>query len=95
MNNYLYDLDLMSQDSSYGCFIIGFKIGKYATKDVYSMIGAQAMSTSSLVKLSKVSGIQVEQKIQFNAGFSSMLASEESLKKEWLLPEEDEAWKDL
>jgi hypothetical protein len=23
------------------------------------------------------------------------LASEESLKKEWLLPEEDEAWKDL
>ena len=27
--------------------------------------------------------------------FNTCLASEDSLKKEWLLPEEDEAWKDL
>lgn len=104
MNAYQYDFEAMPYDSSYGCFILGFKIDKYATENEYSLIGVQTTSTSSLLQPTMgiimsstgiVSGIQVEHKIRFRTGYSSMLSSEESLKKEWLTPEEDEAWKDL
>lgn len=51
---------------------------------------------------SKFSDIQIKEKesnakdlSEVDSSFDLMLLSENSLAKDWLLPEEDEAWKDL
>jgi hypothetical protein len=51
---------------------------------------------------SKFADIQIKEKksktkdgIEEDSTYETMLLSEKSLAKDWLLPEEDEAWKDL
>jgi len=49
---------------------------------------------SSLEDLVSTNITFIKSQLDFSE-FKTYLASEDSLKKEWLLPEEDEAWKDL
>lgn len=46
------------------------------------------------LKLSKILEKETKQKLQ-NDNILTHFASEKVLSKDWLLPEEDEAWKDL
>ncbi|HNW15265.1 MAG TPA: AbrB/MazE/SpoVT family DNA-binding domain-containing protein [bacterium] len=50
-------------------------------------------SVSQNVSIKKIFNIN-SQNLDFS-DYSPMFASEKSLSKDWLLPEEDEAWKDL